>query len=174
MSKVGIFFCCVFLIGLVVIIGGVVFGVYIVKLFFFNFIVQNLFEGVVIFNFWVLIDVEKIIVIVLYGDKGQGIFLVQVVLIVEEFDVELDQIDISFGMLNKVYFNIVMVGVMVGYLLYDFSLIVEWICGIVGGVMKVVLFLMGIGGLIVILDSYDKLCFVGVCVCEMFKLVVLQ
>lgn len=174
MSKVGTLSRRAFLIGSAAITGGVAFGVYTAKSPFPNPIAQNLPEGAATFNPWVLIDAEKITVIAPHGDKGQGIFSAQAALIAEELDVELDQIDISFGMPNKAYFNTAMAGAMAGYPLYDFSPTAERTRGIAGGVMKVALPLMGTGGSTAIPDSYDKLRHAGACARETLKLAASQ
>lgn len=62
---------------------------------------------------------------------------------------------------------------MVGILFYEYNVFVEWICSFVNGVMCVVFLMMVIGGLLVMFDVFDKLCNVGVIVCEILKLVVL-
>lgn len=68
-----IIMCCSFLVGFVVVGGVVVFGIYCVFVFIENFNEEEFVSGFVIFNFWVVIDFDKIILIVMYVDKGQGV-----------------------------------------------------------------------------------------------------
>lgn len=170
MSKFGTLTRRSFLIGSAAIAGGVAFGVYSAKTPFDNPLADALPEGAATFNPWVLIDADKITLIAPHGDKGQGIFSAQAALIAEELDVDLDQVEISFGQPNKAYYNTAMAGAMAGLPLYDFSAGAERTRAIANGALKVVMPLMGTGGSTAIADSYDKLRHAGACARETLKL----
>ena len=159
-----------FLIGSAAIAGGVAFGVYKAKQPFPNPNLKDLQAGAASFNPWVIVDSDKVTLIATHADKGQGIFSAQAALIAEELDVDLDQIEISFGMPNKAYFNEAVSDAMAGYPLYDESASAERMRSILGGVIKVAMPMMATGGSSSIPDVYDKLRHAGATARETLKL----
>lgn len=159
-----------FLIGSAAIAGGVAFGVYAARQPFDNPNLADLPEGAASFNPWVIVDHDKITLIASHGDKGQGIFSAQAALIAEELDVDLDQVEISFGMPDKAYYNTAITDAMAGYPMYDVSPTAERIRGFLGGVVKLALPMQATGGSSAIPDSYDKLRQAGAVARETLKL----
>lgn len=98
--------CCIFFIGFVVVVGGVVFGMYVVKCLFDNLLFDQFFDGELVIMFYVKIDGDGVILIMLCVDKGQGVYLIQVYLIVEEFDVDLYVVCFLLGLFGLVYYNV--------------------------------------------------------------------
>ncbi len=146
-----------FLIGSAAIAGGVAFGVYAARKPFENPNLDELPEGSASFNPWVIVDSQKVQLIAPHADKGQGVFSAQAALICEELDIELDQVEVSFGMPDKAYYNTAITDAMAGYPLYDTSPTAERMRGILGGVVKLAMPMMATGGSSAIPDSYDKL-----------------
>lgn len=163
-----------FLIGSAAVTGGVAFGVYAARQPFDNPNLGDLPEGSASFNPWVIVDSEKITVIATHADKGQGIFSAQAALIAEELDVDLDQVEISFGMPNKAYYNRAITDAVAGYPMYDFSPTAERLRGFLGGVVKLALPMMATGGSSAIPDLYDKLRKAGATARETLKLAASQ
>lgn len=163
-----------FLIGSAAIAGGVAFGVYAAQQPFDNPNLDDLPEGSASFNPWVLVDNEKITLIAPHADKGQGIFSAQAALIAEELDVDLDQVEVSFGIPDKAYFNSALSGALAGFPMYDVSPTAERVRGILGGIVKLALPMMTTGGSSGIPDSYDKLRQAGATARETLKLAASQ
>jgi isoquinoline 1-oxidoreductase beta subunit len=145
------------LIGSAAIAGGVAFGVYAARQPFDNPNLEDLPEGSATFNPWVLVDAEKITLIAPHADKGQGVFSAQAALIAEELDVDLDQVEISFGTPDKAYYNRAVSDAVAGYPMYDNGPTAERVRGILGGIIKLALPMMVTGGSSAMPDSYDKL-----------------
>lgn len=163
-----------FLIGSAAVAGGVAFGVYTARQPFDNPNLTDLPDGAVSFNPWVIVDSDKITLIAPHADKGQGIFSAQAVLIAEELDVDLDQVEISFGAPDKAYYNRAALDAVAGYPLYDNSPMAERVRGILGGIAKLALPMMVTGGSSAIPDSYDKLREAGATARETLKLAASQ
>ena len=163
-----------FLIGSAAVASGVAFGVYSARTPFANPNLASLPEGTACFNPWVIIDSKKITLIAPHADKGQGIFSAQAALIAEELDVELDQIEVSFGTPNKAYFNHAVTEAMAGFPLYDISPTAERIRGFLGGVVKLAMPMMATGGSSAIPDVYEKLRHAGATARETLKLAASQ
>lgn len=163
-----------FLIGSAAVAGGVTFGVFAAKRPFDNPNLAELPDGSVSFNPWVIIDNEKITLIAPHADKGQGIFSAQAALIAEELDVDLDQVEVSFGIPDKAYFNGALTEAMAGFPMYDMSPTAERVRGFLGGVVKLAWPMMGTGGSSAIPDSYDKLRHAGAVARETLKLAASQ
>lgn len=163
-----------FLLGSLAVAGGVAFGVYKVKQPFPNPNSEDLPEGSVTFNPWVIIDDEKVTLIAPHADKGQGVFSAQAALIVEELDIDLDQVDISFGMPAKAYFNSAVTEAMSGFPMYDMSPTAERVRGFLGGIVKLAMPMMATGGSSAIPDSYEKLRQAGATARETLKLAASQ
>ena len=159
-----------FLIGSAALAGGVAFGVYAVNEPFPNPNLKDLPEGSVSFNPWVIVDADKITLIATHADKGQGVFSAQAALIAEELDVELDQVEISFGKPDKAYFNRALSEPMAGYAMYDNSPGAERMRTVVGGVVKLLMPMMGTGGSSAMPDTYEKLRKAGATARETLKL----
>jgi len=163
-----------FLIGSAAIAGGVAFGVYAARQPFDNPNLAKLPAGSTSFNPWVIVDSDKITLIAPHADKGQGIFSAQAALIAEELDVDLDQVEISFGVPDKAYFNQSVTDAMAGFPLYDTSPTAERVRGFLGGVVKLALPMMATGGSSAIPDVYDKLRMAGATARETLKLAASQ
>ena len=163
-----------FLIGSAAIAGGIAFGVYAARQPFDNPNLSDLPEGSASFNPWVIVDRDKITLIATHADKGQGIFSAQAALIAEEMDVDLDQVEVSFGVPDKAYFNGAVTNAMAGYPMYDMSPTAERVRGFLGGIVKLTLPAMATGGSSAIPDTYDKLRKAGACARETLKLAAAQ
>ena len=163
-----------FLIGSAAIAGGIAFGVYAARQPFDNPNLSDLPEGSASFNPWVIVDRDKITLIATHADKGQGIFSAQAALIAEEMDVDLDQVEVSFGVPDKAYFNGAVTNAMSGYPMYDMSPTAERVRGFLGGIVKLTLPAMATGGSSAIPDTYDKLRKAGACARETLKLAAAQ
>ncbi len=159
-----------FLIGSAAITGGVAFGVYSASKPFPNPNLKDLQAGAASFNPWVIVDADKVTLIATHADKGQGIFSAQAALIAEELDIGLDQVEISFGMPDKAYYNEAATDAMAGYPMYDHSPAAERMRGFLGGVVKLALPMMATGGSSAIPDTYDKLRQAGATARETLKL----
>lgn len=146
-----------FLIGSASVLGGVAFGVYRAHVPFENPLAEGAVEGSVSFNPWVVVDSDKVTLIAPHADKGQGIFSAQAALIAEELDIELDQVEISFGQPDPAYYNTAMAGEMLPFMAFDDSTSTESLRSVAGGTIRAFLPLMGTGGSSAIPDSYDKL-----------------
>ncbi|NHF72760.1 xanthine dehydrogenase family protein molybdopterin-binding subunit [Paracoccus xiamenensis] len=94
-----------FMVGSAVIAGGVAFGVYAARRDPDNPLESDLPEGGVTFNPWVLIDAQKVTLIVPHADKGQGVMSVQSALLAEEMDLDWGGFEVSFGTPAKAYWN---------------------------------------------------------------------
>lgn len=174
MSRVGKIARRTFLIGSAALAGGVAFGVYAARRPFANPNLRDLPEGTASFNPWVLVDAERVTLIAPHADKGQGIASTQAALIAEELDIELDQVEVSFGMPDKAYYNTAITEAMAGYPLYDHSPTAERLRGILGGIVKLALPMQATGGSSAIPDSYDKLRQAGAVARETLKLAASQ
>ncbi|MEE2943784.1 MAG: molybdopterin cofactor-binding domain-containing protein [Pseudomonadota bacterium] len=163
-----------FLIGSAAIAGGVAFGVYTARTPFANPNLKELQQGTASFNPWVIVDSDKVTLIATHADKGQGIFSAQAALIAEELDIDLDQVEVSFGMPDKAYFNGAAMDAMAGFPLYDNSPTAERVRGFLGGVVKLALPMMATGGSSAIPDTYEKLRHAGACARETLKLAASQ
>jgi len=163
-----------FLIGSAAIAGGVAFGVYSARTPFANPNLVNRPDGTATFNPWVIVDSEKVTLIATHADKGQGVMSAQAALIAEELDIELDQVEVSFGMPNKAYYNGAAMDGMAGYPMYDFSPTAERMRGFLGGVIKVAMPMMATGGSSAMPDVYNKLRKAGATARETLKLAASQ
>ncbi len=158
-----------FLIGSAAIGGGVMFGAYRAGVPFENPNAATLAEGEASFNPWVIINSEKITLIGSHADKGQGVMSAQIALIAEELDVELDQVDTSFGKPDKAYFNGGMGDAFAGFPLYEYNQQTERMRGFVAGAMRAALPMMATGGSSAMPDVFDKLRVAGAVARETLK-----
>lgn len=170
MSRIGKIARRTFLIGSAAIAGGVAFGVYAARQPFDNPNLADLPSGAASFNPWVLVDADKVTLVATHADKGQGVFSTQAALIAEELDIELDQVEITFGAPDKAYYNGAITEAAAGFPLYDGSATAETVRGIVGGVVKLALPMMATGGSTAMPDVYDKLRRAGAVARETLKL----
>ena len=169
MGKVGKIARRTFLIGAAAVAGGVAFGVYRVKTPYANPLENDLADGAATFNPWVIVDSEKVTLIGPHGDKGQGVAHVQAALIAEEMDIELDQVETSFGKPNKAYWNRALSADGVPFRSTDTSFTAETMRGLMGGVAKL-LGLQVTGGSSAVPDSFIKLREAGAVARETLKL----
>lgn len=174
MSKAGTIARRTFLIGSAAVAGGVAFGVFTARRPFANPNLAELPTGTASFNPWVIVDSEKVTVIATHADKGQGVFSAQAALIAEELDIELDQVEVSFGIPDKAYYNRATSAAMAGFPLYDNSTAAESVRGLVGSIAKLALPMMATGGSSAMPDSYDKLRQAGASARETLKLAASQ
>lgn len=158
-----------FFIGSAAIAGGVAFGVYRAKRDLPNPLVDQLRDGQASFNPWVMIDADKVTLIAPHGDKGQGVWTMQAALICEELDIELDQVELSFGAPDAAYYNTAMASELVPFAAYDDSRLAEMARGFAGGAMKAVMPMMVTGGSTAVPDSFDKLRHAGAAARETLK-----
>jgi len=162
-----------FLVGGVAIAGGIAFGVYKVKQTPDNPLLAELPEGAASFNPWVIINKEKITLIVPHADKGQGVASAQAALIADELDLQWGDFDISFGKPSAAYWNTAMNAELVPFMATDESATAETMRSVVGGVLKLV-GLQGTGGSTSMPDSFDKLRQAGAMARETLKLAASQ
>ncbi|MBO9396295.1 xanthine dehydrogenase family protein molybdopterin-binding subunit [Shimia sp. R9_2] len=158
-----------FLLGAAAVVGGVAFGVYRVKTPYENPLKEGLADGAATFNPWVIIDSEKVTLIGPHGDKGQGIAHVQAALIAEELDIELDQVETSFGKPDKAYWNRALSADGVPFQSGDTSFVAESARTMMSGFAKL-LGLQITGGSSGVPDSYVKLREAGAVARETLKL----
>ena len=158
-----------FLIGSTAVMGGVAFGTYLAVRPTENPLTAGLGEGEVAFNPWVQITKDAITLIVPHADKGQGVASSQAALIAEELDVELEQVELSFGQPSPAYYNTAFADEGVPFMSFDESVVAEAMRGIVGGVTKII-GMQGTGGSTTVPDSFDKLRHAGAVARETLKL----
>jgi isoquinoline 1-oxidoreductase beta subunit len=136
MSRIGKIARRTFLIGSAAIVGGVAFGVYMVRRPVANPLEDGLAEGAATFNPWVLIDSERVTLITPHADKGQGVVSSQAALIAEELDLEFGQFDISFGPPSAAYWNTAMSDEAVPFRSTDEPFAAETMRDVAGGAIK--------------------------------------
>ncbi len=169
MSKLGTITRRTFLIGSAAIAGGIAFGVYKVKQTPDNPLSDDLAEGAATFNPWVLIDSEKVTLIVPHADKGQGVASSQAALLAEELDLEWGGFETSFGKPSVAYWNTAMAEEGVPFMSTDESTTAETMRGVMSGAMKL-MGLQGTGGSSSMPDSFNKLRQAGATARETLKL----
>ena len=162
-----------FLIGSAAIAGGIAFGIYKVKQTPDNPLAANLPDGAASFNPWVVIDRDKVTLIVPHADKGQGVASAQAALIADELDMEWGNFDISFGEPNAAYWNTAMADESVPFMATDEGTVAETVRDVMGGIMKLI-GLQGTGGSTSMPDSFDKLRHAGAVARETLKLTAAQ
>lgn len=157
-----------FLIGSAAILGGVAFGTYMVKRDPANPLNADAVQGDAVFNPWVKINAEGIILVTPHTDLGQGATAMQAMLIAEELDVDLDQITTTFGVPAAAYFNTALASEAVPFRSNDNSFGAEAMRDTMGAVMKV-LGAQVTGGSTSVPDSFDKLRHAGAVARETLK-----
>jgi len=158
-----------FLIGSAAMAGGVAFGIYKVKQTPDNPLEDDLASGEAALNPWVLVDSEKLTLIVPHADKGQGVASAQAALLAEELDLEWGGFETSFGKPSAAYWNTAMADETVPFMSTDESRAAESMRSIMGGMMKLMA-MQGTGGSTSMPDSYDKLRQAGAVARETLKL----
>jgi len=126
-----------FLVGSSAIAGGVDFGTYLANKSEVNPLAQNLAAGQATFNPWVLIDADRITLIVPHMDMGQGVASVQAAMIAEEMDLEMDQFEISFGVPAAAYHNTALAAEAVPFRSTDTGLPAELMRTVMGSMIKI-------------------------------------
>ena len=168
MSRVGTIARRTFLIGSAAVIGGVAFGYVAYKRPAKNPLLNDLAEGEAALTPYVKIDANGITLITPRADKGQGAYHMQATLIAEEFDVELDQINVDPGKPSKAYYNTAMAEEAVPFRPTDDSFMAETMRDVMDAPMKF-LGLQVTGGSTSVPDSYEKLRIAGAVVRETLK-----
>ncbi len=157
-----------FLVGSVAVTGGVAFGTYLAKKPHDNPLKTGLKAGEATFNPWVLIDAEKITLIVPHMDMGQGVASVQAALIAEEMDLAFGQFEISFGLPSAAYFNTALAAEATPFLSNDESIPARVMRTVMGSAFKI-LGLQVTGGSSTVPDSFYKLRMAGATARETLK-----
>ena len=158
-----------FLISSAAIAGGVAFGIYKVKESPKNPLKDQLATGAATFNPWVIVDREKVTLIVPHADKGQGVASAQAALIAEEMDLEWGSFHTSFGKPGAAYWNTAAADEGVPFMSTDDGIVAEGLRDVVGGVIKLI-GLQATGGSTSMPDSFDKLRRAGAVARETLKL----
>lgn len=169
MGKLATFTRRSFLLGSAAIAGGIAFGVYKVKQTPDNPLADDLPDGSAAFNPWVMVDNEKVTLIVPHADKGQGVASTQAALLAEELDLEWGGFETSFGKPSVAYWNTAMAEEGVPFMATDESTMAETMRGVMGGVMKL-MGMQGTGGSTSMPDSFVKLREAGAMARETLKL----
>jgi isoquinoline 1-oxidoreductase beta subunit len=169
MGKLATFTRRSFLIGSAAIAGGLAFGIYKVKETPDNPLADDLSDGSAAFNPWVLVDRDKVTLIVPHADKGQGVASAQAALLAEELDLEWGGFETSFGEPSVAYWNTAMAEEGVPFMSTDESTMAETMRGVMGGVMKL-MGMQGTGGSTSMPDSFVKLREAGAVARETLKL----
>ncbi|MEJ6396459.1 xanthine dehydrogenase family protein molybdopterin-binding subunit [Yoonia sp. 208BN28-4] len=157
-----------FLVGSTAVLGGVAFGTYLVQKPHDNPLVAGLGEGEATFNPFVMVTGERITLIAPHADSGQGVQSTQVALIAEELDVDLDQVDVSFGQPDAAYYNSGIANDAVPMMSFDYSAAAELMRGVASSAIKV-LGLQLTGGSSSMPDTYEKLRIAGAVARETLK-----
>ncbi|CUH85908.1 xanthine dehydrogenase family protein molybdopterin-binding subunit [Thalassovita mediterranea] len=157
-----------FLIGATAVAGGVAFGTYVVKRPHDNPLAADLQDGEATFNPYVKITGDRITLIASHTDKGQGVHHSQAALIAEELDVELDQVEISFGKPAPAYWNTGLANDAVPFSAFDESFKARAARGAVSSLGKV-MGLMVTGGSSTMPDQFEKLRSAGAVARETLK-----
>ncbi|WP_299412116.1 molybdopterin cofactor-binding domain-containing protein [uncultured Sulfitobacter sp.] len=145
-----------FLIGSAAIVGGVAFGAYMVRRDPENPLTQDASAGDAVFNPWVKINADGIMLVTPHTDLGQGASTMQAMLIAEELDVDLDQITTTPGAPAAAYYNTALAAEAVPFRSNDEGFAAETMRSTMGAVMKV-LGAQVTGGSTSVPDSFDKL-----------------
>ena len=157
-----------FLVGSVAIAGGVAFGYYVVAKPHKNPLRDDLRDGEATFNPWVKISADKVTLIAPHADVGQGVLSMQAALIAEELDIELDQVDVTFGDPSPAYYNTGIAAEAVPFLSTDNSFQANAMRSVMGAMIK----MMGAqvtGGSSSAPDSFEKLRLAGAVARETLK-----
>ncbi|MHA7876598.1 xanthine dehydrogenase family protein molybdopterin-binding subunit [Roseivivax sp.] len=168
MSRIGTIARRSFLVGGLVVAGGVAFGAYTVRKPHANPL-KPAPEGSAALTPYVRIDAEGVTLITPRADKGQGVYHVQAALIAEELDVALEDVRIDPGPPAPAYWNTALAAEASEFLVPAQGAMRSMTEGAVNGVMKV----MGMqitGGSTTVADGFDKLRAAGASARETLKL----
>ncbi len=168
MSRAGKIARRTFLFGSAAIVGGVAFGYVMYKRPAANPLLEGLGEGEAALTPYVRIDAEGITLITPRGDKGQGVYHVQAVLIAEELDVDLDQIRVDPGPPSAAYYNTALSGEAVPFASTDDGFMAETLRGVMDAPMKF-LGMQVTGGSTTVPDGWEKLRVAGAVARETLK-----
>ncbi|MCF3595617.1 molybdopterin-dependent oxidoreductase [Rhodobacteraceae bacterium LMO-12] len=168
MSRAGKIARRTFLFGSAAIVGGVAFGYVMYKRPAANPLLEGLGEGEAALTPYVRIDAEGITLITPRGDKGQGVYHVQAVLIAEELDVDLDQIKVDPGPPSAAYYNTALSGEAVPFASTDDGFMAETLRGVMDAPMKF-LGMQVTGGSTTVPDGWEKLRVAGAVARETLK-----
>lgn len=157
-----------FLIGSAALVGGVAFGTYLVKRDPDNPLTADASAGDAVFNPWVKINADGIMLVTPHTDLGQGAASMQAMLIAEELDVEMDQVTTTTGAPAAAYYNTALAAEAVPFRSNDDSFAAEAMRDTMGAVMKV-LGAQVTGGSTSVPDSFDKLRMAGAVARETLK-----
>ena len=157
-----------FLIGSAAILGGVAFGTFMAARPHTNPLVAGLADGEAAFNPFVKLTSDRITLIVPHADIGQGVQSSQAALIAEELDVDVEQVELSFGEPSAAYYNTAFAEEGVPFMSFDDGSVAETMRGVVGGVVKLI-GLQGTGGSTSMPDQYEKLRMAGAVARETIK-----
>ncbi len=169
MGKLATFTRRTFLIGSAAIAGGIAFGIYKVRETPDNPLADDLANDAATFNPWVMIDSEKVTLIVPHADKGQGVASAQAALIAEELDLEWGGFETSFGKPSAAYWNTAMADEGVPFMSTDLSATAETMRSVMTGILKLI-GMQGTGGSTAMPDSFEKLRMAGAVARETLKL----
>jgi isoquinoline 1-oxidoreductase beta subunit len=173
MSRIGTIARRAFLIGSAAIVGGVAFGVYMVRKDPDNPLSDALANGEATFNPWVRISAEAITLITPHVDLGQGSAAMQALLIAEEMDLDLGQFVTEFGPPSAAYWNTALGEEGAPFRSTDTGFVAEAARTVMGSAVK----LLGVqvtGGSSSTPDSFDKLRRAGAIARETLKLAASQ
>ncbi len=168
MSRAGKIARRTFLFGSAAVVGGVAFGYVMYKRPAQNPLLADLGEGEAALTPYVRIDADGITLITPRGDKGQGVYHVQAVLIAEELDVELDQIKVDPGPPSAAYYNTALSGEAVPFASTDDGFMAETLRGVMDAPMKF-LGMQVTGGSTTVPDGWEKLRVAGAVARETLK-----
>lgn len=168
MSRAGAVARRAFLVASSAIVGGVVFGTWLVRRAPANPLLDAAPDGAAVFNPWVQVDRSGITLITPHTDLGQGARSMQAALIAEEMDLEWGQFSVEPGPPSAAYFNTALAEEQAPFLSTDTSGPAEAVRGVMGAIFK----LMGLqitGGSSSVPDSFDKLRTAGAVARETLK-----
>lgn len=157
-----------FLIGSVAIVGGVVFGTYMVRRPHDNPLLEAMAEGEAGITPWVKISKDKVTLITPHVDLGQGAFSMQAALIAEELDIEFGQFEISQGVPSAAYYNTAIGDELAPFMSTDTSWQAEAMRDVFGNMTKM-MGLQATGGSSSVPDSFEKLRLAGAVARETLK-----
>ena len=157
-----------FLIGSAAVVGGVVFGTYMVRKLHANPLLDGLGDGEAALTPYVRIDAQGVTLITPRADKGQGAYHAQAVLLAEELDVDLADVRVEPGPPAPAYWNTALAPEAAEFMVPAQGMMRNLTEGALGSVMKV-LGIQVTGGSTTIPDGFDKLRAAGASARETLK-----
>ncbi|MEC8795664.1 MAG: molybdopterin cofactor-binding domain-containing protein, partial [Pseudomonadota bacterium] len=146
----------IFLFGSATIAGGVAFGAYKVATPHPNPLVNDVREGGVTFNPWIMIDPTGVTLITAHTDVGQGVSSMEALLLAEELDLAQDGFETRFAAPDAAYFNTALAAEAVPFMPTDTGRTAETMRAVAGAAVKLI-GLQLTGGSSAVPDSFDKL-----------------